>query len=143
MRRSHIITLTLGLVCLLSTCAARAQYSGTLQPAFDCNSNGVDDTQDITQGTSQDCNQNNSPDECDILSGTGSGFPSDVRINAATASGGIYANRDSIQQSNGARTFGWAVGGGGDLNDDGVDDFIIGEPFQSRPTRGSAWVVFG
>ncbi len=38
-------------------------------PLIDCNSNGVEDTDDITAGTSQDCNLNGIPDECDITSG--------------------------------------------------------------------------
>ena len=36
----------------------------------DCNNNGVDDDDDIANGTSQDCNSNQIPDECDISSGT-------------------------------------------------------------------------
>jgi hypothetical protein len=31
----------------------------------DCNGNGVDDRQDISNGTSEDCNDNNIPDECE------------------------------------------------------------------------------
>ena len=33
----------------------------------DCNSNGLDDLQDIASGKSHDCNRDNIPDECDIL----------------------------------------------------------------------------
>jgi hypothetical protein len=36
----------------------------------DCNRNGVDDTDDIINGTSKDCNRNGWPDECDIDNGT-------------------------------------------------------------------------
>lgn len=32
----------------------------------DCNGNGIDDAQDIAEGTSTDCNQNGVPDECDV-----------------------------------------------------------------------------
>lgn len=35
----------------------------------DCNSNGIDDTVDVAEGTSDDCNQNGIPDECDIAAG--------------------------------------------------------------------------
>ncbi len=35
--------------------------------AADCNQNGVEDSQDIANGTSEDCNANGVPDECDIL----------------------------------------------------------------------------
>lgn len=51
---------TLGLfVCLL------VLVIGTRAIAFeDCNTNGVDDSTDIAQGTSSDCNNNCVPDEC-------------------------------------------------------------------------------
>jgi hypothetical protein len=39
------------------------------QAVLDCNGNGVDDVDDIANGTSQDCNANGIPDECDIASG--------------------------------------------------------------------------
>ncbi len=35
------------------------------QPIEDCNNNGVDDLDDLNDGTSADCNANNVPDECD------------------------------------------------------------------------------
>ena len=38
-------------------------------PAIDCNSNCIEDSQEILDGLSQDCNGNNIPDECDIASG--------------------------------------------------------------------------
>jgi len=36
------------------------------EPNLDCNKNGIDDCDDIFDGTSEDCNFNNIPDECDI-----------------------------------------------------------------------------
>ena len=46
----------------------------------DCNENGVEDSTDIANGTSQDCNCNEIPDECDLESGVlhetnGNGVP--------------------------------------------------------------------
>jgi C1A family cysteine protease len=38
----------------------------------DCNNNGIQDGEDIAQGTSEECNGNDIPDECDIASGTSS-----------------------------------------------------------------------
>ena len=37
----------------------------------DCNTNGIDDTEDIGNGTSGDCDGNGVPDECDIAECTG------------------------------------------------------------------------
>ena len=36
---------------------------------YDCNDNGVPDTEDLGRGTSLDCNENEIPDECDIAAG--------------------------------------------------------------------------
>ncbi|OQZ00994.1 MAG: hypothetical protein B6D36_14490 [Planctomycetes bacterium UTPLA1] len=36
------------------------------QPITDCNSNGIDDAQDLADGTSEDCNTNGVPDECEV-----------------------------------------------------------------------------
>lgn len=41
-----------------------------IQGGTDCNTNGVGDGCDISEGTSQDCNGNGVPDSCDIASGT-------------------------------------------------------------------------
>ena len=43
-----------------------ALFSGTAA-AQDCNDNGIDDTLDIQNGTSEDCNQNLVPDECELF----------------------------------------------------------------------------
>ncbi len=41
-----------------------------IEPPPDCNGNGVDDTLDLSSGTSADCNGNGVPDECDLASGS-------------------------------------------------------------------------
>ena len=51
---------------------------------MDCNGNGVEDSIDIANGTSQDCNNNNVPDECDISEGSsadcdGNGVPDECQ----------------------------------------------------------------
>jgi hypothetical protein len=43
-----------------------ALYPAVLAHEPDCNHNGVPDSQDIANGTSEDCNENGVPDECDI-----------------------------------------------------------------------------
>jgi M6 family metalloprotease-like protein len=43
----------------------RAGIALQINALIDCNSNGIDDAQDIAGGTSQDCNDNGVPDECD------------------------------------------------------------------------------
>jgi hypothetical protein len=49
-----------------------------IEVALDCNSNGIDDAQDIAQGTSQDCNNNGVPDECEQGACCRAGYTCDV-----------------------------------------------------------------
>ena len=47
---------------------------------YDCNGNGIGDTEDLANGDSFDCNENGIPDECEIAAGTlpdknGNGIP--------------------------------------------------------------------
>ncbi|MCG3128930.1 MAG: hypothetical protein CHACPFDD_03826 [Phycisphaerae bacterium] len=56
----------------------------------DCNGNGVEDADDIANGTSQDCNGNGVPDECDLANGTsqdcnGNGIPDSCDIANGTS----------------------------------------------------------
>ncbi len=39
-------------------------------PEGDCNQNGINDSDEISQGLAEDCNNNGIPDECDIRDGT-------------------------------------------------------------------------
>jgi len=59
-----------------------ALVSGT-SPVFavDCNTNGVENTVDISVGTSTDCNSNGVPDECDP-NGVRDGVPVYVFVDA-------------------------------------------------------------
>jgi len=52
---------------------------------YDCNGNGVGDTEDLANGDSADCNENGIPDECEIAAGTlpdknGNGIPDECEI---------------------------------------------------------------
>jgi len=49
-----------------SVYVVRFTANGVLPPITDCNSNGIDDAQDISDGTSNDCNTNGVPDECEV-----------------------------------------------------------------------------
>ena len=59
-------------------------------PITDCNGNGVDDADDIANGTAEDCNTNGIPDSCDIASGTsqdanGDGVPNECEVTSTVA----------------------------------------------------------
>ena len=57
-RPSHVIILAL----LVALGATQARLR-----AADCNGNGIEDADDIANGTSTDCNANTVPDDCDIV----------------------------------------------------------------------------
>ena len=77
---------------------------GAYEYYTDCNHNGVNDQEDIANGTSQDCNNNGLPDECDVATG-------DLTWSPPT----------SI--ATGPTPFSIAAG---DLNADGRTDLIVG-----------------
>ncbi|NOX57882.1 MAG: exo-alpha-sialidase [Planctomycetes bacterium] len=58
----------------------------------DCNSNGVDDRDDVTSGTSDDCNNNNVPDECEEDCNA-TGVPDDCDIANETSEDCNFNNR--------------------------------------------------
>jgi hypothetical protein len=61
---------------------------GTGGPQFDCNNNGILDSIDIANGTSQDRNLNTIPDECEEIS---AGYCSPALANSTGNPGGIFA----------------------------------------------------
>lgn len=60
LRTARIVFLVAALTVIASLPLAASSW------AADCNGNGVEDTVDIANGTSQDCNGNGVPDECDV-----------------------------------------------------------------------------
>jgi glucose/arabinose dehydrogenase len=58
---------TLGLFKPGTPSSVTAAVSAPASGPVDCNNNGVDDDQDVANGTSQDCNGNFIPDECETL----------------------------------------------------------------------------
>ena len=85
----------------------------------DCNSNGVSDTRDIAEGTSQDCNVNSAPDECDLAAGTSrdcnsNGIPDECDLAGGTSED---CNNNSIPDE-----CDLAAGTSSDVNSNGVPD---------------------
>jgi hypothetical protein len=63
---------------------------GAYESCWDCNRNGVADTDDVAAGTSRDCNRNRVPDECDLASKAssdcdGNGIPDECDIASGTS----------------------------------------------------------
>ncbi|MCA9256799.1 MAG: S8 family serine peptidase, partial [Phycisphaerales bacterium] len=59
----------------------------------DCNGNGVDDLQDIANGTSPDCNENNIPDECEPNEDCNANGVTDICDIGGGSSQDVNANR--------------------------------------------------
>lgn len=76
-----------------------------------------------------------------VIFGKASGFPADLNLAAPGALDGIHGFTIGF---NGAET-GLVIGGGGDVNGDGVDDMIVGSPLWTEQggTTGRACVIFG
>ena len=71
-----------GLFAAVPSTAARAA-SPAARGSTDCNFNGIDDADEVAQGTAADCNGNQTPDDCDVHeSPTPLGFliPADLRV---------------------------------------------------------------
>ncbi len=64
--------------------------------ARDCNSNGIDDAADITDGTSEDCDSNDIPDECQLDSFTNFGTLTQSDADAGDLFGNAVAARGDL-----------------------------------------------
>ena len=78
-----------GTTCDLVTCTPQIT---------DCNANGVDDAQDIAQGTSNDCDLNGVPDECE---GVGDLVDAGTLASGTVAVGGAYDSAANNNNLNG------------------------------------------
>ncbi len=81
-----------------TTCASVSCTQPPPQPA-DCNSNGVDDAQDIVLGNSNDCNVNNVPDECE---GVGDVVEAGTLASGSVAFGERYESAPNNNNLNGS-----------------------------------------
>ena len=62
--------------------------------ASDCNTNGIEDSEDIAAGRSLDCNRNSVPDECDIRGGVEFSGPRAFPIGLESPMGVVAADLD-------------------------------------------------
>ncbi len=79
MNPAHLLTVLIFLAAVAPGTGETRPDSVALMtlPAWDCNGNGIDDAQDIADGTSTDCNGNDRPDECDLADGASQDFDHD------------------------------------------------------------------
>lgn len=71
-----------------------------------------------------------------VLFGTDQGFPPSIDLTAAPGNSGFQISSSAIG------FFGFAVGGAGDVNGDGLADLMIGD-FAADSSTGAVYIVFG
>ncbi len=105
----------------------------------DFNGDSIDD---LSIGAfAADPNGNNAAGESYVIFGTNNGFPANLDLANLDGSNGLTLQGIDIQGLSGG-----AVGGAGDINNDGIDDLIIGAfgaPANGNNNAGKAYVVFG
>ena len=116
-----------------------SDFSGrSVAGAGDVNGDGVDD---LIIGAYRADPNGNSSGESYVVFGTSDGFPASLELSALDGTNGFVLNGiDGVDES------GRSVAGAGDVNDDGVDDLIIGasdaDP-NGNSGAGESYVVFG
>ncbi|MDZ8093212.1 MAG: hypothetical protein RMZ42_14960 [Nostoc sp. DedQUE05] len=110
---------------------------GSVSNAGDINGDGIDDV--IIGARSADPNGSNSGQSY-VVFGSKSGF--DAQFNLSTLNG---TNGFTINGINEGDFSGWSVSSAGDINDDGIDDLIIGAGYAdpNGSNSGQSYVVFG
>ncbi len=105
--------------------------------AGDVNGDGFDDVIIGAQGADPN---GNSSGASYVVFGKASGFAANLNVSRLDASNGFKLNGVAAEDRSG-----FAVSGAGDLNNDGVDDVIIGALFAdpNGSASGASYVVFG
>ena len=105
----------------------------------DVNGDGIDDL--IIGAPYADPNGNRDAGTSYVVFGSNGGFPSSLNLNGLDGTNGFQINGFDADDISG-----FSVSGAGDVNGDGIDDFIIGaiggDPSGNR-NAGESYVVFG
>ncbi|WP_264319992.1 hypothetical protein [Zarconia navalis] len=118
----------------------RSDFSGVaVSGAGDVNGDGYDDL--IIGARGADPNGNSGAGESYVVFGGSSGFGASLDLSSLNGSNGFTINGIDVDDFSG-----YSVSGGGDVNDDGYDDLIVGAAFadpNGESAAGESYVVFG
>jgi len=116
-----------------------AQLGRSVASAGDFNNDGIDDI--IVGSWLANVDGKSDNGETYIIYGVAGGLPATVSLNSINGSNGFRIDGTSWQDWSG-----WSVAGAGDVNDDGIDDVIMGiwgDDPGGRTNAGSAQVIYG
>ncbi len=135
----NLLTITDGKGFRFNGDSASNQTGRRSSTAGDINDDGINDI--IVSAPSADPSSGNNAGESYIIFGDDTGFPDDIFPFQLTGANGF-----TMPGLTGGDNLGLGVTGGGDLNNDGIDDFAMGAPFGDPPGTfggGEIFVVFG
>lgn len=116
-----------------------AQFGRSVASAGDFNNDGIDDI--IVGSWLANVDGKSDNGAAYIIYGVDGGLPATFSLNSINGSNGFRIDGTSWKDWSG-----WSVAGAGDVNDDGIDDVVLGnwgENPGGREDAGSAQVIFG
>ena len=119
---------------VLNGVASNDRFGWSVSSAGDVNNDGIDDL--VASAYAADRPGYSNAGESYVVFGTTDGFNASLDLSDINGSNGFV-----IKIEEGGARLGWSISSAGDINDDGVDDLVIGAP--NSGSNGAAYVIYG